>query len=180
MLNEAKCKQWRHTEIRLHKTSPKVEVEIESPNTFTHLVNFATKNNVSSMFDHLFWVFWKPSFRYSPFIGWYSVILYIQWAGPIHAQNIHLDLASRVSIRRRCYTRQFFAELVSQRLKAWHCSCTNSGVTLCNGTASNSQNCDRGGPRRVFWLADRAKHCETSCTGGGGGGCYSAQRWKSR
>ena len=31
------------------------------------------------------------------------------------------------------YARQFFVQLVSQRLKASHFSCTNRGVTLCNG-----------------------------------------------
>ena len=35
------------------------------------------------------------------------------------------------------FSRQLFVQLVS------HCSCTNTGVTLCNGPASNSQNCDR-------------------------------------
>ena len=42
------------------------------------------------------------------------------------------------------FSRQLFMQLVSQRLKAWHCSCTSRCITLCNGPASNSQNCDQG------------------------------------
>ena len=53
-----------------------------------------------------------------------------------------------VNVSRVTYTEQFFVQLDSQRLKAYHCSCTNRGVTLCNGSASNLQKCDRGGPRR--------------------------------
>ena len=58
-----------------------------------------------------------------------------------------LQLKMKVNLR-RCYTRQFFMQLDSQRLKAQHSCCANRRVTLCNGTASNSRNCDRGGPRR--------------------------------
>ena len=40
---------------------------------------------------------------------------------------------------RRCYTRQFFVQRVSQRLKAYHYSCTNRGATLCSGTFYNKK-----------------------------------------
>ena len=47
-------------------------------------------------------------------------------------------------------------QLVSQRLKAYHCSFTNRGVTLCNGTTRLSEE-DRGEDNKdPDWLIEQS------------------------
>ena len=59
---------------------------------------------------------------------------------------------------------QFFVQPLLQQLNLLSCSCTSRGVTPCNVSCNLSRNSeDEVKVEGVFVLADRTKHCETSC-----------------